>query len=407
MAIDSLQSLPAPVREVLNVGSQIITFVSTPGNKLNQTILDSHKTAEATRIAIKTFAHNTDLAKRKSLSASICGLLILPSFILSILSFSKGKIIKSRPVAIASAVAGVLFMIIWLTFRNYPARLVEKALKTLQMGKEDEAIELVARGADLELVINERGMADILLESAFKDNYAKMFMYLSLLSGNRLSVLMYGFLITSHLPIMKTALELGLPFAAVINEECRVPISKARMIFDLGAPADLLLYFAADTDTAKFAIANKAQPSNSLGMKALFAYACQIKDKELMDYVFKELKAVSVTDTIDNYLSWDNFCKEWKEQHAEITDKVEIPPELADTPFESYAYFFASNPDEQEYLDRLDLAQALEYFGINEKEASAFAQLNNAEILFSQLNQKGIRIRKSFCEQMLFAFNQP
>ena len=116
-------------------------------------------------------------------------------------------------------------------------------------------------------------------------------MYLSLISNNDIAILKYVFLSTLSIAIKKIALELGLPFEAVINKNHRVDINRAKLLFDLGAPADLLLHFAENTQTARFAIDKGALRTDHLAMNELFAYACEIKDQELMDYVFGELKS--------------------------------------------------------------------------------------------------------------------
>ena len=72
--------------------------------------------------------------------------------------------VKSRPVVIALGVASVLFITIWFKYRNYPAHLAEKALRDLQKGKVNEAIDLIAQGADLSVIVDKKKVESQLLD---------------------------------------------------------------------------------------------------------------------------------------------------------------------------------------------------------------------------------------------------
>ena len=141
-------------------------------------------------------------------------------------------------------------------------------------------------------------------------------------------------------------------------------------LFAFGVPAELLLHFAKDKVTAKFAIEKGAGRGDYLALNELFAYACEAKDKELITYLHDDLTAIGSYNGIEDYYGWNRDCELQAEGNLPEADQKKYhPSQLGPTPFESYLIFLQASLPEGQHLDRSQLAEALHYFNFIETRA--------------------------------------
>lgn len=403
--VDSLKSLHPEVQEYLKCAPNFEIYVDREGVQLSHKILDGSKLARVKQLAQDTITHNHTQAQKKAKIAILSGFFIVPSIALSISSLIGNKIIKSRPVTIAFAITSVLSTLIWLMFRNYPAYLAVKTCEAMLEKKEGTAIDYIAQGASLSELVKGAKLGELLVQVASREKLPTLLMYMALISNCDPDLLNFAFHCTNHLSIKKLSLELGdYSFEKFINEENRVGSDQKVILCMFGAPAQLLLHFAADKETAEFAIEKGAKPEEDPhAMLALFHYACETKNLSLMNYLVNDLKVIPSDGDIDNYPSWNSTCAAVEDLFSTVT----IPLDSRLTPFELYLTAIATEqPNGSATLDRSQLSTALKCFGLTDSTAQELANSTDPDEFFIGVNEQGIRIRKSICRNIFVNLDQ-
>ncbi len=357
-------------------------------------IIDKKQTEEIASTAFTCFQKNARSIKRKSMAASVSGVIGLATLSSAFLNQLKGKNMPPYLLTIA-IVAGLGFVTLWSVFRNSASKLIVKAEAALRKNEEDQAIELVAQGADL-------WKLDPLIYLALGQGNFKAWFYLVFLhsrGGENLAIeCKRGLSLPKSQAIAKAIFDLGVKLTDFYYANfCKIDLANATLALAVGVDPNEVLNVANDIDTVKLAVGQGAAIKNP-EIISLFTHACRTLNDDLIGFLI-EKGAASVAFGIIDYVQWDRDVALSSAEHSQLIDQGKyFPYQLGcETPFECYvkAYY-----EKHKSLNQTEMSKILKLFKPNKELGEEISNVPDAPSLMSVLNINGIRVRTTACIEL-------
>lgn len=398
----STEGLSSTVSTALN---NVFKATNKPG-KFDKSVLDDKKIQSAVQSAKRKVV---DSAVKEDNITRACWILtgilstasILGSSVITYSLQTKGKDLKKSLIAAALLVASVGAIFLCVKFRNnFRKNLAEEALQKLSEEKEYDAMCLIARGADL----SEKGEALSLLSA--EKGYVKAFSYLAFLEKSKDPAafkkrMTQAFNKTTYDSISQLAFAFGAEVDIKDDIDLKTLIQKkgSKCVLRMGIDPNRVLNFLADLESIQLAISYGAGVKNK-SVDDLFNKACLNLDNSVIASLLK-LGAETARFNIENqdYEKWEKELAAFRLPSERDQKVCKQPRLIMSTPFETYirAHF-----EKKGSLSYQDFNFILQIFQLSEEALNVLSfHLSDAPAFCKKLNDMGIRIRLSHCENLL------
>lgn len=370
-------------------------------DQLQQPILKNTETQEKiAKEAFQYYSENKESVENISFFASISGAVSITS-ILSGLALNvvrnKGKITPF--VTRACFITGFVLALFWLVYRNCSSRLTSSANQALLLEKDDEALDLFAKGATF-------SKEDIILTA--KKGCILTFIYLSILGSESKSPSDFrkAFIEIFHnkeeidIKLLKASVDFA--FGEVFDANHRANESKVQLALRLGVDPNHISRFPETMEAARLTTNSDIKITDPNVLCELLSKHCTRGEKD--DKVISELidQGASAAFGIEDYEKWEKDLSSFEnnrvgrdEQSAYKLNQLEER-----SPFEKYINKYHLDAHSKSPITSIELIQILRTFRVYSPELFENDILKDSDTLWKTLNNLGLRIRKNDCQRL-------